>query len=231
MHTCSISIRSSDGPEFHCYLATPALVRRVPAVVIASSVRGVDEDLRAIADEFASHGYIVAAPDLFWRTIPGPLESGDPRAAERGQPRSQRLRVGEQDLLDVGAALQRYHLFNGRAAIVGICYGGPYALIGPKRLGYQAGIAIHGSQMLDYIDELDGAVHPIVITWGDQDHLAPPEVRHTFQNLSERMPNLEVHVLAGVQHGYMMHGASRAFVQTAYDFSLSRALALLHDLR
>jgi carboxymethylenebutenolidase len=39
--------------------------------VLASAVHGVDSDIVAIADEFASHGFIAAAPDLFWRTIPG----------------------------------------------------------------------------------------------------------------------------------------------------------------
>ena len=34
---------------------------------------------------------------------------------------------------------------------MGFCYGGPYAILGPKRLGYAAGISCHGTQMLDYI--------------------------------------------------------------------------------
>ena len=40
-----------------------------PAVVLASPVHGVDADIRAIADEFAAHGFIAAAPDLFWRSV------------------------------------------------------------------------------------------------------------------------------------------------------------------
>jgi dienelactone hydrolase len=37
------------------YLAMPRTDAQVPAVVLASTVRGVDEDLRAIADEFAAN--------------------------------------------------------------------------------------------------------------------------------------------------------------------------------
>ena len=37
--------------------------------------------------------------------------------------------------------------FNGRAIAAGFCYGGPYAIIGPKRLGFAAGFSCHGSQM------------------------------------------------------------------------------------
>ena len=47
------------------------------------------------------------------------------------------------------------------------------AILGPKRLGYDAGISCHGSQMLDYIGELDGVTAPVCISWGDQDHRAP----------------------------------------------------------
>ena len=36
--------------------------------------------------------------------------------------------------------------FNGRAAAIGFCYGGPYAILGPKRLGYAAGISCHGTR-------------------------------------------------------------------------------------
>jgi len=40
--------------------------------------------------------------------------------------------------------------FNGRAATMGFCYGGPYAILGPKRLGYDAGVSCHGTQLGDY---------------------------------------------------------------------------------
>ena len=71
-----------SGGAFDCYLAEPAGSAKVPAVVLASAIHGVDEEIRAIADEFAAAGYLAAAPDLFWRTeTPGPLQRDDPRAA------------------------------------------------------------------------------------------------------------------------------------------------------
>ena len=63
---------SGEGKEFDCYIVTPDGGSKVPAVVLASAVHGVDADIREIADEFAAKGYIAAAPDLFWRTVPGP---------------------------------------------------------------------------------------------------------------------------------------------------------------
>jgi len=85
----SIKIRSSDGGDFDCHLAVPQAQGQVPAIVLASAVHGVDGDIIAIAEEFAGHGFIAAAPDLFWRTIPGPLSHDDGRTQQRSQPLEQ----------------------------------------------------------------------------------------------------------------------------------------------
>ena len=51
--------------RFDCYFAVPQGQRKVPAIVLASAIHGVDEDLKSIAGEFVAKGYIAAAPDLF----------------------------------------------------------------------------------------------------------------------------------------------------------------------
>ena len=226
-----IKIRSSEGGEFDCYVATPDAAGKVPAIVLASAVHGVDKDIRAIADEFASHGYIAAAPDLFWRSVPGPLPRGDDRSAQRSQPRLEKIKAGEADMADTLAEVHRLPNFNGRAAAMGFCYGGPYAILGPKRLGYDAGISCHGTQLLDFLKALDGVAQPICIIWGDQDHAAPAEVLNAYRGVPSRMKNVEVHIFPGVLHGYMMRENAKAFHHETYEFSMARALAILKGLR
>ena len=227
----NVRVRSSGGGEFDCYRVTPGAGAKVPAIVIASAVHGVNADVRAIADEFATRGAIAAAPDLFWRSIPGPLARDDDRTKERSQPRLAKIKAGEADLADTLAGLRNEPLWNGRAAVMGLCYGGPYAILGPKRLGYDAGISCHGSQMLDYIAELDGLELPVCIIWGDADHQAPTEVLEAYRGAAARMKNLELHVFPGVLHGYMMRWNTKAFHQETRAFSMRRALAILDGLR
>lgn len=227
----NIRIRSAEGAPFDCYLAAPAVTTAVPAVVLACTIRGVDDDLRGIADAFCACGYIAAAPDLFWRTTPGPLGRSDPRAAIRGQPRREKIATGEQDLRDVLQALRGHASFNGRAAVIGFCYGGPYGILGPKRLGYEAGLSCHGSQLADYLPEAEDIGRPVCLVWGDRDHLAPEGVRNAYRAVAARSARLAVHVLPGVQHGYMMRGHPAAFDRSAYDFSMDCALALLRAMR
>jgi len=226
-----IKIRSSGGGEFDCYLVTPEAKGKVPAIVLASAVHGVDADIRGIADAFAAAGYIAAAPDLFWRTVPGPLGRDDERTKTRSQPRLQVIKTGEADMADTLGELKKLSQFNGRAAAMGFCYGGPYAIIGPKRLGYAAGVSCHGTQLLDFMKDLDGVTQPVCIIWGDQDHAAPPPVQEAYRAVPARMKNVQVHIFPGVLHGYMMRGNPKAWHETTYRFSMERALAILSGLR
>src|SRR5262249_51443943 len=107
----------------------------------------------------------------------------------------------------------------------------PYAIIGPKRLGYAAGVSCHGTQMLAYINELDGVTQPVCIIWGDQDHAAPTPVQEAYRAGPARHTNEEVHIFPGVQHGYMMKAATKAYSADTYKFSMGRALAILNGLR
>jgi len=228
----TVKIKSSTGGAFDCTIALPAGDEAAPAVVLASAVHGVDQDLRAIADAFAAQGFIAAAPDLFWRTIPGPLTRADgEKTTARSQPRGEKLKTGEADLADVLTHLRTLKNFNGRAAVMGFCYSGPYAIIAPKRLGYAAGISCHGSRMQDYIGELDGVTAPVLIVWGDDDNQAPPEVLDMYRKAAARMSNVELHIFPGVKHGYMMPAAGAAYDEKTREFSMARTLALLATLR
>ena len=227
----TIKIRSRDGGEFDCYLNAPASAAPAPAIVLAAAIHGVDEDVRAIADTFAARGFVAAAPDLFWRTVPGPMTREDKRAPERAQPRLERIKTGEADMADTLAHLRTLKNFNGRAAAMGFCYGGPYAILGPKRLGYAAGISCHGTQMLDYVNALDGVTQPVCVLWGDNDRVAPPPVLDAYRAAAARHGNVELHIFPGVVHGFMMPGHADAFDQKAHDVAMTRAFAILDGLK
>jgi carboxymethylenebutenolidase len=227
----TIKIASRNGGEFDCYLSLPAASAKAPAVVLASAVHGVDADIRQIADDFAARGFIAAAPDLFYRSVPGPLPREDKRAGERSQPRLAKIKAGEDDLADTLAHIRTLGNSNGKAVAMGFCYGGPYAVIGPKRLGFAAGVSCHGTQMLDYVGEFEGVSQPVCVVWGEKDHLAPPPVVDAYHALALRSPNVEVRVFPSVLHGFMMKGNVQAFNPPAYDFTFGRALAILEALK
>lgn len=225
-----IKIPSREGGTFDAYLSVPESTGKVPAIVFASSVFGLDADHKALADIYAREGAIVVVPDLFWRTVPGPLPRDDKRAIERSMPRAERIATGEADMADSLAYVRTLAQFDGRSIAMGFCYGGGYAVLGPKRLGFTAGVACHGSDMDLVAGELTGMTGQVVVIWGDQDHAAPPEIVAQYQALAARMSNLEVDILPGVRHGYMMRGNPKSFDEGAYQFTTGKMLALLRGL-
>ena len=134
-------------------------------------------------------------------------------------------------MADTLAELKNFPQFNGRAVAAGFCYGGPYAIIGPKRLGFDAGISFHGTQLLDFIGELEGLTKPVCIIWGDEDGQAKPPVVAAYRAIADRAKNFELHIIRGVKHAYMFRDNPPAFDQKTYDFSMERAFALLDGLR
>lgn len=227
----TIKVRSRNNGEFDCYIAKPASNNKVPAIVLASAVHGVNADICGIADEFAAAGYLAAAPDLFWRTIPGPLPRDDERAGQRSQPRMPVLKSGETDMADTLLAVRQLKQHNGKAVAMGFCFGGPFAILGPKRLGYDAGIGCHSTQMKDFIQEFDGLTKPVCLIWGDQDTAAPPEVLAAYVEKAKSLASLEVHIFPGILHGYMMPENAKAFSPDTRKFSMDKALGLLSALR
>jgi carboxymethylenebutenolidase len=121
----SVRVPSRSGGNFDCYVVVPEGEGPTSAIVLASAVHGVDADIRALADEFGRQGFIAAAPDLFWRSIPGPLPHGDDRTSQRALPRLERIRTGESDMADTLMYVRTIDSFNGGAAAMGFCYGGP----------------------------------------------------------------------------------------------------------
>src|SRR5262249_13669716 len=132
---------------------------------------------------------------------------------------------------DTLARLGEVPQFNGSAVAMGFCYGGPYAVLGPKRLGYAAGVSCHGTQMLDYLRDLEDVRAPVCILWGDRDHRAPADGLNAYRALASRQNNVELHIFPSVQHGYMMQGMPKAYDARSREFSMRRAMAIVDDFR
>ena len=61
-----IEIKAADGGKFRGYLAVPA-AGKGPGIVLCQEIFGINAYIREVADYYAEEGYVVLAPDLFWR--------------------------------------------------------------------------------------------------------------------------------------------------------------------
>src|SRR5262249_31681372 len=52
------------GARLHAWIEYPAGAGKAPVVIVMSHEAGLDDWMRAIADQLASHGFIAIAPDI-----------------------------------------------------------------------------------------------------------------------------------------------------------------------
>ena len=183
-----VTIAASGSARFDSYVASPKSEKGA-GVVIVSTISGVDSDMTYYTDTLAAEGFVASAPDMFWRdSDPGPLpwtDDGRKRAFARNDRYD--LELGMSDLADVIANLKKHSHCNGKVAVMGFCFGGPFALLAAARFGTHAGISFHGSHVENHLDKVEGIRCPLSFHYGDRDEVAPltaiERIREAFGRL------------------------------------------------
>src|SRR5688572_7485153 len=67
--TTTIRLRVDDG-EMKCHQAQPRGAGRFPAVIVIMEAFGLNDHIKDVAERVATEGYVVIAPDLYYRESP-----------------------------------------------------------------------------------------------------------------------------------------------------------------
>ncbi len=226
----TIQIASTDG-SFDCYFALPNGGAPAPAIIMAPSVFGVNQDLKGICDFFAGKGFVAAAPDIFWRGDKGALprdEDGQRRAMARVADRKTLYATALRDFAATLQVIRSHKSCNGRSAIFGFCFGGPFAVLGITALGCDAGASFHGSNFDDQLDTLPLVKRPLQMHWGDDDFALSKDLLERVEKACN--PPCEIFIYPKVKHGYT-GATSQAYNAAAASRSWERSLAMLDTLR
>jgi len=223
----TIAIAAPGGGSFDAYLALPE--RQPAAAIIAvSSIYGVTEGMMETLDRYARRGFIVIAPDVFWRTQPGALE-GNRREEAQARLDAYDIELGIDDLRATRDALATRSEWNGKFAVLGFCFGGQHAFLGLTRLGADAGVSFHGTSIQHYLDEAPAVTKPFSFHFAAEDDLVSlDDVARIRQALAGK-PG-EIIVYPGATHGFSRVDSPRYDASVA-QASEERAFAILEGLK
>ena len=225
-----IEISLPEGGQLNAYLSTPE-VGQAPGIVVVSTIYGVDSDITGIADQLATDGFVVSAPDMFWRDAPGAIpvtEEGSKRAMSRGQGFDQ-----EQGMTDFAAIIENLKAHpqcNGKMAVIGFCFGGPFAFLSAARLGIDAGLSFHGSFVGKHLAEAVNIKCPLSFYYGDQDHVASMEEIGEIKDAFDQLENADVFIYPGLGHGYMLPSRGDGYFPAEAALSWERAMKVLNAI-
>jgi carboxymethylenebutenolidase len=226
----TIDIKATDEGRFSGYLALPASGSG-PGLLLVQDVYGVDAILRAAADLFAEEGYVVLAPDLFWRLRPGLEFSDDPQGQIQARDCAQGFNR-DQGVADLGDALQALRArreCQGKVAALGCGLGGLLAYLAAARLPVDAAVSFHGENLDQYPTEAAQIRCPLLFHFGGQgEHLSPDRLE-TVRSLFARHPDAKIHVYPEAAPGFYLSGR-HAFNRSASDHAHSRTIGFLRRL-
>jgi carboxymethylenebutenolidase len=178
-----------------------------PGLLLIQEIFGVGDYIRAVAQDLAALGYVVAAPDLFWRLKPGHQAAHD----EAGMTES--LELGArfdmtQGIEDAAAALARLRELpevDGGAGLVGFCLGGSiaYALAARDDAGDLAAVvSFYGSTVPDGLDLLDQIDSPLQFHFGGSDPYIPRDQVARVEAAAAGRDHVEIHVEEDAGHAF-----------------------------
>lgn len=196
-----ITNTTRDGETFDGYLSLPSGEGTAPGILLISAIFGVDEEMEMLSDAWASDGFVVSTPDIFWRQAPGPtadLEAALDRMV-RFDPEQ-----GLRDIEDLLQALRAHPRCNGKVAVLGFCFGGGYAYLAAARLGADAAGAFHGTGIDQYLDEVDKIAVPVSFHFGDQDPIVPMDTVGAIRGAFAARPDAQIVVHEGATHNFSM---------------------------
>jgi carboxymethylenebutenolidase len=158
------------------YLAAPAGQARGTLLLI-QEIFGVTPAMRAIADDFASEGFAVLVPDIYWRLSPDlDLGNGEEQtmrdlAVKYSTEYDEEL--GTQDLIAALAWLANAIPTSARPAVAGLCLGGRLALRVAAEADVSCMVSLYGVGLDKLEVGIASASCPLQFHFGDNDNHNP----------------------------------------------------------
>ena len=225
-----ITVKAKDGGNFKAYLATPAKGSG-PGIVLLQEIFGINAYIRSVADYYAEEGYVVLAPDLFWRIEPG-FELGF-TDADRQKAFAYREKFDvDKSVEDIGAtiaALKGLPECKGKIGAIGFCLGGLLAYLSASRLGVDCAVSYYGVGIERALNEASKIRCPMVFHIAEKDKYTPPEVVDAIKKSFAERPEIEVYVYPGVDHAFSRKGGNN-FDKPAAMMAHSRSIALFRKV-
>jgi carboxymethylenebutenolidase len=219
------TVHFKSGPEtVSGYLAMPDSPGRYPALVVIQEWWGLNDWVKARARDFAQHGYVALAPDLYHGKVATNPE--DAHELSRGMPRDRAIR-------DMKAAFEYLAAMpsveNDKIGSVGWCMGGGLSLQLAMNEPRLAACVVNYGAMPTEPGDIAKIHAPLLGNFGADDHGIPPSAVHAFERAMQAQgKKIDAKIYAGAGHafenennkaGYRPEAAKDARARTLEFFS------------
>lgn len=202
-----LTITVPDG-DFQALVVRPAQ-EPAPAIVLIQEIFGVNDGIRQIAGELAAQGYIVVAPDLFWRFEPGlSMSEATPENWEKAFGFYQRFDFdkGVQDVVATIKAARTLDGANGKVGVTGYCLGGLMTFRAMAASDADVGVVYYGGGTDNYVSEGAKIRAPLLMHLAGDDEYIGKDAQAKIHAALDGHPRIQIHTYPGRNHAFARPG-------------------------
>ena len=198
-----IDVEAGDGRSYGAYLALPP-ARKGPGILLFQEIFGVNAHIQGVAEQYAQDGFVVLAPDLFWRQQKRVELGYDGEDRNRAVAHMKALQPAElqSDIKTSLAALrERPEVGSAKVGALGYCLGGRLAYTAAAITDVNAAVAFYGGGIQDQLALAAKVQAPIQFHYAAQDESIPATA---VENVRGAMAGKrsEFFVYEGATHGF-----------------------------
>jgi carboxymethylenebutenolidase len=223
------SIATANG-TMDAYLALPP-AGNGPGLLLLQEIFGVNEHIRTVAEQYALAGFVVLAPDVFWRQAPRVELGYEGADRQRGVALATAMQPDEvvADLQAATAALRaRPEVGAGRqVGAIGWCMGGRLAYTAAVAADVDAAVAYYGGGIQGQLALAAQVRCPMQFHYAGHDDHIPPEAVASVRAAFTDKP-AELFVYPGSTHGFNCWARASYHAPSA-ALALGRSLTFLAE--
>ncbi len=195
------TVQTGDGPM-------PAHVWRPvsgsgPGILLLQEIFGVSDYIISRAQDLAALGYVVLAPEIYWRIGASRVENG-PDALEQAFALAQQV-DWDAAVTDGAAALEELGRLPGVAGgtgLVGFCFGGALAFNVAAVTDPDVLVSYYGSSIPDMLDLAAQVTAPSIHHFGLADSYIERETVELVQKAVTGRPDVTFETYEGADHAF-----------------------------
>jgi len=195
-------VRTADGP-FDLTVWVPDSGSG-PGLLLIQEIYGVSDYIRAVAEDLAGLGYVVAAPDLFWRLQPGYQAVHDDAGLASSLAMGSRFDAaqGVADSIAALGVLAALPEVDSGIAVIGFCLGGSIAYLVAAQTPLDTVVSFYGSAVPEQLGMLDQIAAPLLFHFGGSDPYITRDQVQAVQDAAAGRPDVVIYVEEEAGHAF-----------------------------
>jgi carboxymethylenebutenolidase len=197
---------SAHGGSFDLHIWLPE-AGHGPALLLIQEIFGIGPYIRSVASRLADLGYVVGAPDVFWRIHPHWAADQDEAGMTASFEVAMKLDVDQavEDCNTASAWLEGMAETDGSPGAIGFCLGGTLSWATAITGAPSAVVSYYGSGVSERLDHIEAIECPVLLHFGGADPFIPTDQVDKVKAAIQGRPGFELVVQDDAGHAFDNH--------------------------